>query len=108
MSKIEHKMYNFVCGFYGCETWSLTLREGHRLKVFLNMVLRRIFGPSRDEIGGGQRKLHGEELNNLYSSQNNMNDQVKEYDMGRACSMIWAKRNAYRILVVKPGGKGLL
>jgi hypothetical protein len=43
---------------YGCETWSLTLREEHRLKMFENRVLRRIFGPERDEMTGGLRKLH--------------------------------------------------
>jgi hypothetical protein len=52
---------------YGCETWSLTLREEHRLRVFENRVLRRIFGPKRDEVTGEWRKLHSEELNNLYS-----------------------------------------
>jgi hypothetical protein len=53
---------------YGCETWSLTLREEHRLRVFENRVLRRIFGPKRDEVTGEWRKLHSEELHNLYSS----------------------------------------
>jgi hypothetical protein len=53
---------------YGCETWSLTLREEHRLKVFENRVLRRIFGPERDEVTGGWRKLHNEKLRGLYSS----------------------------------------
>jgi hypothetical protein len=53
---------------YGCETWSLTLREEHRLRVFGNRVLRRIFGPKRDEVTGEWRKLHSEELHNLYSS----------------------------------------
>jgi len=55
---------------YGCETWSLTLREERRLRVFENRVLRRIFGPKRDEVTGEWRKLHKEELNNLYSSPN--------------------------------------
>jgi hypothetical protein len=54
---------------YGRETWSLTLREEHRLRVFENRVLRRIFGPKRDEVTGGWRKLHNGELHNLYSSQ---------------------------------------
>jgi hypothetical protein len=54
---------------YGCETWSLTLREEHRLKVFENRLLRKIFGPKRDERIGGWRKLHNEELHNLYSSR---------------------------------------
>jgi hypothetical protein len=53
---------------YGCETWSLTLREEHRLRLFENRVLRRIFGPNRDEVTGGWRKLHNEELHGLYSS----------------------------------------
>jgi hypothetical protein len=53
---------------YGCETSSLTLREEHRLRVFENRVLRRIFGPTRDEVTGEWRKLLNEELYNLYSS----------------------------------------
>jgi hypothetical protein len=53
---------------YGCETWSLTLREEYRLRVFENRVLRRIFGPKRVEVMGKWRKLHSEELHNLYSS----------------------------------------
>jgi hypothetical protein len=53
---------------YGCKTWSLTLREEHRLRVFENKVLKRIFGPKRDEVTGGWRKLHNEELHDLYSS----------------------------------------
>jgi hypothetical protein len=52
---------------YGCETWSLTLREEHRLEVFENRVLRRIFGPKRDEVTGEWRKLHNEKLHDLYS-----------------------------------------
>jgi hypothetical protein len=55
---------------YECETWSLTLREEHRLKVFEYRVLGRIFGPNRNEVIGGSRKLHNEELHNLYSSPN--------------------------------------
>jgi hypothetical protein len=52
----------------GCEIWSQTLREEHRLRIFRNRVLRRMFGPKRDEVTGGWRKLHNEELHNLYSS----------------------------------------
>jgi hypothetical protein len=52
---------------YGCETWSLTLGEEHRLRVFENRVLRRIFGPEREE-DRSWRKLHNDELHNLYSS----------------------------------------
>ena len=56
--------------FYGCGTWSLTLREERRLRVFENRVLRRIFGPKRDEVTEEWRKLHNEELNDLYCSPN--------------------------------------
>jgi hypothetical protein len=52
---------------YVCETWSLTLSEEYRLKVFESRVLRRIFGPKRDEVMGRQRKLHNEELRDLYA-----------------------------------------
>jgi hypothetical protein len=55
---------------YGCETWSLILREEHRLRVFENRVLRRIFGPKRDEVTSEWRKLPNRELQNLYSSPN--------------------------------------
>ena len=55
---------------YGCETWSLTLREERRLRVFENRVLRRVFGPKRDEVTRGWRKLHNEELRDLYSLPN--------------------------------------
>ena len=53
---------------YGCETWSLTLREKRRLRVFENRALRRIFGPKREELTREWRKLHNEELNDLYCS----------------------------------------
>jgi hypothetical protein len=55
---------------YGCETWSLTLRVEHRLRVFENRVLRIIFGPKRGQVTGDWRKLHNEELHDLYSSLN--------------------------------------
>ena len=55
---------------YGCETSSMTLREERRLRVFENRVLRRVFGPKRDEVSGEWRKLHKEELNDLYSLPN--------------------------------------
>jgi hypothetical protein len=55
---------------YECETWSLTLREEHRLKVFENRVLRKIFGPKRDDVTGDWRKPHSKELHNLYFSSN--------------------------------------
>jgi hypothetical protein len=87
---------------YGCETWSLTSREEHRLRVFENRVLRRIFGPKRDEVTGDWRKLQTEELQRLYSSPSIIR-------MIKSRRMRWAghvarmgeKRNAYRILVGK-------
>jgi hypothetical protein len=66
---------------YGCETWSLTLREEHRLRVFDNRVLKRIFGPKRDEVTGNWRKLHNE-LHNLYSSPSI----IRVFKSGGACS----------------------
>jgi hypothetical protein len=53
---------------YGCENWSLALRQEHRLRVFKNKVLRRIFGPKRDEVTGGLKDLHNKEHCDLYSS----------------------------------------
>jgi hypothetical protein len=66
---------------YGCETWPLTLREEHRLRVFENRVLRRIFGPKRDEETRGLRKLHNEELHNVYSSSPSIIRMIKSRKM---------------------------
>jgi hypothetical protein len=63
-----HKIIILPVVLYGCETWCLTLRQEHRLRVFENRVLRRIFGSKRDEVTGGWRKVHNEELHNFYSS----------------------------------------
>jgi hypothetical protein len=82
---------------YGCETLSLTLREKHRLGVYENGVLRRIFGPKRDEVTGEWRKLHNEELYDLYSSLSIIRT-IKARRMGE-------KRNAYRLLVGKSEGR---
>jgi hypothetical protein len=72
---------------YGCETWFLTLREEHRLRVFEHRVLRRIFWPKRDEVTGEWRRLHNEELNDLYSSPNIIRgDQIEKTEVGGACS----------------------
>ena len=62
-----HRTIIFPLVLYGCESWSLTLKEKRRLRVFQNMALRRIFGPKRDEVTGEWKKLHNEELD-LYSS----------------------------------------
>jgi hypothetical protein len=72
---------------YGCEAWSLTLREERRLREFENKVLRRIFGPKREEVTGKWRKLHKEELNDLYSSPNIVQvKKIEKSEMGGACS----------------------
>jgi hypothetical protein len=72
---------------YGCGNWSVTLREEHRLRVFENRVLRRVFGPKREEVTGGWRGLHNEELHNLYASGNIIKgDKVKEGEMGGVCN----------------------
>ena len=71
---------------YGCETWSLTLREEHRLRVFENRVLRRVFGPKRDEVTGEWRKLHNKELSDLYSLPlYYAGGKIKKNGMGGAC-----------------------
>ena len=91
---------------YGCETWSLILRKERKLRVIENMVLRRIFGPRRDEVTGEWRRLHKEELNDLYSSPNIV-------WVIKSRRMRWAghvarmdeERGVYRVLVGKPEGK---
>jgi hypothetical protein len=90
---------------YGCETWSLTLREEQRLRVFENRVLR-IFGPKRDEVTGEWRRPHNEELNDLYSSPNTIRV-IKSRRMRRAghVAHMGEKRGAYRILVGRPEGR---
>jgi len=94
---------------YGRETWSLTLREEHRLRVFENRVLRRIFWPKRDKVTGERRKLHNEELNDLASSPNIVL-------VIKSRRMTWAghvahmedRRGIYRVLVGKPERKSPL
>jgi len=70
---------------YGCETWSLTLREERRLRVFNNRVLRRIFGPRRDEVTGDWRRLHNKELNDVLHTQYRAGDKIEKNEMGWAC-----------------------
>ena len=91
---------------YRCETWSLTLRKERELRVFENMVLRRIFGPRRDEVTGDWRRLHNDELNYLYCSPNIVR-------VTKSRRMRWAghvarmgeERGVYRVLRGKPKGK---
>ena len=91
---------------YGCETWSLTLREERRLRVFQNRVLRRVFGRKRDEVTAEWRKLHNEELNDLYSLLNIVRV-VKSRRMRWAghVARMGENRGVHRVLVGKPGGK---
>jgi hypothetical protein len=106
---VKSKIYKTIIlpvVLYVCETWSLTLREEHRLRVFENRVFRRIFGPKKDEVTGGWRKLHNEELHGLYSSPSIVR-------VMKARRMRWAEhvarmaeaRGAYNILVGKPKGR---
>ena len=90
----------------GYETWSLTLREERGLRMSENRVLRRVFGPKRDEVTGEWRKLHNEEIGDLYCSPNIVR-------VIKSRRIIWAghvarmgkKRSVYRVLVGKPRGK---
>jgi hypothetical protein len=91
---------------YGCETWSLTLREEHMLRVFENRVLRRIFRPMRDEVTGECRKLLSEELHILYSSPNIIR-QIKSMRLrwvGHVARME-EERKVLKVLMGKPEGK---
>jgi hypothetical protein len=88
----------------GCETWSLTLWEEHRLRIFENRVLRRIFGPKNVEVMEGWRKLHNDELHNLYSSPSIIRMIKLRISWGQTCSTNGGKRNMCRLLVGKPEG----
>jgi hypothetical protein len=91
---------------YGCANWSLTLREECRVWVFENRVLRRIFGPKRNEVTGEWRKLHKEELNDLYSSSNIVRVIKSRRIMWPGhLALMGKRRGVYRVLVGKPEGK---
>jgi hypothetical protein len=89
-----------------CETWSLTSREERSLRVFENRVLRRIFGPKRDEVTMEWRKLHNEELHDLYSPPTIV-QVIKSRRMRWAghVAQMGEGRGVYRVLVGKPEGK---
>jgi hypothetical protein len=88
---------------YGCETWSLTIREEHKLRVFENRVLRRIFGPKKDGVMGGWRKLHNEDLHNLYSLASIIRIlKTRRMRWVGHVARMGEKRNVYRLLVGKP------
>jgi hypothetical protein len=101
-----HKTIILPVVLYGSEIWSLTLREEHRLGVFENTALRRIFGPKRDEVKGEWRKLHNGELHNFYSSPDIIR-QIKSRRMRWAghVAHMGEGRNVSRVLVGKPEGK---
>ena len=90
---------------YGSETWSLTLREESRLRVFENRILRRAFGPKRDE-NGKWRRLHNEELHSLYCSHNIVRE-IKSRSLRWAGHIARMKegRSDFKILTGKPSGK---
>ncbi|KAJ4429390.1 hypothetical protein ANN_21547 [Periplaneta americana] len=94
---------------YGCETWTLTLREEHRFRVFENKVLRKIFGAKRDEVTGEWRKLHNTELHALYSSPDIIrNIKSRRLRWAGHVARMGESRNAYRVLLLfctKPGSK---
>jgi hypothetical protein len=98
-----HKPIILPVVLYGCETLSLTLREKHRLRVFENRVLRRIFGPYMDEVTRECRELHSEELHKLYSSPNIIR-QIKSRRMRWAghVACMEEERKVYRVSVAKP------
>jgi len=101
-----HRTVILLVVLYGCETWSLTLWEEMKLRVFENKVLRRIFGSRRDEVTGDWRRLHNEELNDLYSSPNIV-WVIKSRRMRWAghVTHMGEERGVYRVLVGKLEGK---
>jgi len=112
LKNIKIKIYRTIIlpvVLYGIETWSLTWRKERRLGVFESRLLRRIFGPERDEKTGELRKLHNEELNDPYSSSNIIR-LIKSRRMGWAghVAHMVESRGVYRVLVGKPEGRSPL
>jgi hypothetical protein len=91
---------------YGCETWSLALREEHKLRVFENLALRRICGPKKDEVTGRWRKLHNEELHNLYFSPSIIRImKLRKMRWAGHVARMGEKSHAFRLFMVKSKGK---
>jgi len=103
---IAPNFHSCLLKVYGCETWSLTLREERKLRVFENKVLRRIFGPRRDEVTEEWMRLHNEELNVLYSSPSIVRV-IKSRRMRWAghVARMGEERGVCRVLVGKSEGK---
>jgi hypothetical protein len=101
-----HRTIIFPVVLYGCETWSLTLKEERRLRVFENRVLRRIFGPKGEGVTGEWSNLHNEELNGLYSLSN-LVWVIKSRRLRWAghVAHMGKGRGVYRVLVGTPEGK---
>jgi len=100
---------NLPVVLYGCETWSLELREESRLRVFENRVLRKVYGPKRAEVTGEWRKLHNEELNDLYSLPNIVGVvKSRRIRWAGIVARMGDDRGVHRVLVGKPEGKSPL
>jgi hypothetical protein len=105
---LKIKVYRTIImplALYGCETLSLTLRDERRVRVFEKRVLKRIFGPKRDEVTGEWRKLHNEELNVLYCSPNIVRVIKSRMRWARHVAHMGERRSVYRVLVKKLEGK---
>ena len=106
---LKIKIYRTVTlpvALYVCETWSLTLWEERKLRVFENMVLRKTFGPRRDEVTGEWRKLHNEELNDLYSSTNTVRViKFRKMKWAGHVACMGEEREVYRVLLGKLEGR---
>jgi hypothetical protein len=108
MLKVKiYKTVTLPVVLYGCETWSVTLREEHRLRVSENREVRRIFGPKREE-DGSWRKLHNDELHSLYYSPNVRAIKSRRMRWAGHVARMEEGRGVYRVLVGRPEGKGPL
>jgi hypothetical protein len=101
-----YRTLNLSVVLYGCVTWSLTLREERRLRVSENRVLRKVFGPKRDEVTGEWRKLHKEEQNDLYFSPKIVRVvKSRRIRFAGHVARMGEEKGVHRLLVGKPEGK---